>query len=306
MWMDKQPRAEGLPALPPDPIHVCVEKIIELRWQELRQRAKRKRQPEPERPSKAGLCISIYKAQKANQCFPEYDAPYIIGFLTSSMQLGVAAIPYGIFGDWSILMVTASGIVLSFASGALPQWSEEKWACRINSDKMFVLTRGNSSQHAIVIQGAGIGLDLEDLAAADTGMLAQWRTRVAVVVLSILWIHLLIIAAGIKQNSWFLFAVGGMGILQNMYVAGSSRLPNAFGMPLEFVGVIGQHKVMEALFEVENCYPRLGQSMLPIFFSGELRADEEERWDNYKKTLEERKRRKERIRIRNERERREA
>lgn len=52
----------------------------------------------------------------------------------------------------------------------------EKWACRGDTKKTFVLTTGNGSQHAIVIQGAGVGLDLEDLAAADAGMLALRET----------------------------------------------------------------------------------------------------------------------------------
>ncbi|KAI8724311.1 hypothetical protein NCS52_00288900 [Fusarium sp. LHS14.1] len=287
-WMDKQPQAGGPPCPSPNPVQACVEEIIELKWKELKERAKKKGQPEPERPPKAGLCVSIYKAKKATKGYPGYDAPYIAGFLTCIVQVGVAAIPCGIFGDWSILVVTAAGIVLSFASGALPQWSKEKWACRIATKKAFVLTRGNGSQHAIVIQGAGVGLDLEDLAAADNGAIADWGTRLVVVALGFFWILLLITASGIKQNTWFLLAVGGMGILQNMYVAGTSRPPEAFGVSLEFVEVIGKPKVMDTLFEVEEHYPRLGKSMLPIFFAGELREDEEKEWDKYEKIDKER------------------
>ncbi|KAM5359206.1 hypothetical protein ACJA88_015190 [Fusarium oxysporum] len=290
-WMDQQPLAGGLPALPPgpspNPVQTCVEDIIELKWEELRERAKKKEQPEPERPPKAGLCVSVYKAQEATKGYPGYDAPYIAGFLTCIVQLGVAAIPCGIFGDWSILVVTAAGIVLSFASGALPQWSKEKWACRIDTEKTFVLTRGNGSQHAIVIQGAGVGLDLEDLSAADTGAFADRGTRLIVIALGFLWILLLITASGIRENTWFLLAVGGMGILQNIYVAGTSRPPEAFGVPLEFVEVMGNPKVMDTLFKVEERYPRLGKSMLPIFFTGELRENEQKKWDNYEKIAKE-------------------
>ena len=84
------------------------------------------------------------------------------------VQLGLAAIPFGLFGDWSILLVAAAGIVLSFLTGALPQWRSEKWACRSGTTKTVVLTRGNGSQHAIVVIGDGKGLDLEDLATAPT------------------------------------------------------------------------------------------------------------------------------------------
>ncbi|TFB04638.1 hypothetical protein CCMA1212_004131 [Trichoderma ghanense] len=291
-WMDKQPRAEAPRALPPgsspNPVQARIEEIIELKWKELRERASGNGQPEPERPPKAGLCVSVYKAQKPTKGYPGYDAPYIAGLLTCIFQLAVAAIPCGIFGDWSILLVTGAGIVLSFISGALPRWSKEKWACRINTDKVFVLTRGNGSQHAIVIQGAGVGLDLEDLAAADTSAFDERGTQLVVVGLGFLWILLLITASGIRHNTWFLLAVGGMGILQNMYVTSKSRPPRAFGVPLEFVEVIGKPKVMEALFEVEDRYPRLGKSILPIFFPGELRKDEKEKWNNYEKVAKER------------------
>ncbi|KAJ4252515.1 hypothetical protein NW757_005957 [Fusarium falciforme] len=301
-WMDKQPRKppreEEFPASPPcanpspspNPVKDCVEEIIKEKWVELKERARERGKPEPEEPPpKAGLCVPVYNARKATKSYPGYDAPYFAGFLTCIVQVSVAAIPCGIFGDWSILAVTAAGIVLSFAGGALSQWSKEKWACRIDTHKAFVLTRGNGSQHAIVIQGEGVGLDLEDLAAADTGAFAKRGTRLAVVALGFLWILLLITASGIRQNTWFLLAVGAMGMLQNMYVAGTSRPPEAFGVPLEFVEVIGKPKIMDALLKVEHDYPCLGKSMLPIFFPGQLREDEQEEWDNYDKTLQERK-----------------
>ncbi|SCN95091.1 uncharacterized protein FFB20_09945 [Fusarium fujikuroi] len=290
-WMDKQPRAVEPSAQPLDPspnaVRARVEEIIELKWEDLKQRAREKGRPEPERPPKAGLCVSVYRARKATKGYPGYDAPYIAGFLTCIVQLGVAAIPCGIFGDWSILVITAAGILLSFASGALPQWSKEKWACRTDTEKTFVLTRGNGSQHAIVIQGAGVGLDLEDLAAADSGAFADRGTRLIVTALGFLWILLLITASGIRQNTWFLLAVGGIGILQNMYVAGTSRSPEAFGVPLEFVEVIGEPKVMDTLLEVEERYSRLGKSMLPTFFTGELWEEEQKKWDDFDKRAKE-------------------
>ncbi|KAH6641068.1 hypothetical protein F5144DRAFT_484354 [Chaetomium tenue] len=280
-WKDKQPRAPGVPDLPANPVQTRVEQIIDLKWGELRQRARDRREPEPERPLKAGLCVSIYNAKQATKGYPGYSAPYIVGLCTGIVQLGVSAIPYGIFRDWSILLVTGSGIVLSFVSGALSQWSKEKWACRTKTKKTVVLTCGNGSQHAIVIRGTGLGLDLEDLAAPDAGPSSRWGTNLAVIVLGILWILLLITASGITENTWFLIAVGGMGMLHNMYVAGISRPPKAFGVPLEFVEVIGMPKVMDALFEVEHKYYDLGKSMLPTFFPGRLNEEEQNRWDRY-------------------------
>lgn len=138
----------------------------------------RPRSPGPERPTQAGPCISIYKTGPAVPGHTGSDRVYILGFVTGFIQLGIAAIPCGLYGDWGVLLVTGSGIILCLAMGSLGQWKCEKWASRSNSsDKTVVLTRGNGSQHAIVILGTREGLDLEALA-----------TGPATVDLSTLWI----------------------------------------------------------------------------------------------------------------------
>ncbi|KAI9740314.1 MAG: hypothetical protein M1834_004892 [Cirrosporium novae-zelandiae] len=238
-------------------------------------------QQPPGRPLKAGLCVSIYRAKEARPGYSGYDRPYIVGFITCIIQLGLAAIPYRIFGDRSILLITEAGIALSFVSGALPQWSQEKWACRRDTRKTVVLTRGNGSQHAIMIIGDGKGLDLEDLAAADVSSFPSGKTTFAVITLAALWILLLITVSRTQRNTWFLLAIGSVGILQNIYVAGASRSPKAFGVPVEFVEVIGETKVMPTLFRVEEHYPRLGKNMLGTFFPGDLREDEQVKWAEY-------------------------
>ena len=284
-WMDKQPRVHAQPSLTPlsnpKTVQKRVQELTDAKWKALKESAKAKGQLEPERPHRAGLCVSVYRAQRAIKGYPGYDAPYITGILTTIVQLGVAAIPFGLYGNWGIFLVTSAGIMLSFSTGALSQWSKEKWACRSSTKKTFVLTSGNGSQHAIVIQGNGVGLDLEDLAANDPGMSASCETRLAITAIGALWIVLLITAAGIQQDTWFLLAVGALGILQNVYAAGASRLPTAFGVPLEFVEVIGELKVMDALFRVEELYPCLGRSLLPIFFPGELNEQEQAKWNSF-------------------------
>jgi hypothetical protein len=238
-----------------------------------------------EEPSQAGLCVSIYNAEPARRGYPGYDAVYWVGFVTTFVQLGIAAIPAGIFGDWGIFLITVAGILLSVVTGALPQWAKEKWACRSKSKKNVILTRGNGSQHAIVILGSGNGLDLEDLAAGQTNVdvSASWFTRATLIALALLWILLLITAAGINQNTWFLLAIGGLGILQNIFVAGWRRDPKAFGIPLSFVKVIGENKVMEALYKVEEEYHHVGASLLDTFFPGKLRTDEKAKWEDFAK-----------------------
>ena len=81
---------------------------------------------------------------------------------------------------------------------------------------------------------------------------------------------LLIIAAGIQRNTWFLLGTGALGTMENVLVAGSPRRPEAFGVPLTFAQVIGEVKVMDTLFAVEKSYPRVGLVMLETFFPGRL------------------------------------
>ncbi|OQN96510.1 hypothetical protein B0A48_17083 [Cryoendolithus antarcticus] len=234
-------------------------------------------------PIRVGLCVSIYKAGEAQVGTPGYDFVYWLGFGISALQLGIAAIPCGVFGDWGIFLITVAGILLSYVTGSLPQWKEEKWACRVKSDKDVILTRGNGSQHAILILGNRQGFDLEDLAAGQTNIAvsAPMKTRLALTGLAALWILLLITAAGIKKNTWFLLAIGGVGILQNIFVAGKMRYPRAYGIPLTFVEVIGLPKVMDTLFVVEKKYPCAGANMINTFFpGGNLRDNDQRTWDD--------------------------
>ena len=173
---------------------------------------------------------------------------------------------------------------MALTTGLLPQWETEKWACRNNSRGAYILTRGNGAQHAIVILGNGCGLNLEDLASGQSNreVATNLFTRLALLCLFVLWILLLITAAGIKDNTWFLLAVGGIGIVQNVFVAGRHRRPESFGLPLEFVEVFGCAKVMDTLLEVERSYENVGLALLPEFFPGILTESDERKWDEVK------------------------
>lgn len=239
--------------------------------------------PHAKLPRIAGLVVSIYEPNltvKAGRV--KRDLVYWIGIPVMVFQLGIAAIPCGLFGDWGILLITGCGIALSLATGLLPQWAKEKWACRPNAKHSFILTRGNGAQHAIVVLGNDHGLNLEDLASGQSNTLVATNTwiRIALLTLATLWIFLLITAAGQKTNTWFLLAVGGIGILQNIYVAGAQRSPENFGVPLEYVKVFGNASVMQTLFLVEEEYKDVGRSLLSEFFPGDLRAHEKRRWED--------------------------
>lgn len=267
-----------------------MRRMLEQRWEISRHDGERPAQrgcgEAVRKPVRGGLCVSIYHAGQAQSGHPGHDWLYFLGFATALLQLGIAAIPCGLDGDWSILVVTAAGIILSFTTASLRQWPKEKWACRHNSTKTVILTKGNGSQHAIVIIGDNKGLDIEDLATGPSAMdvsIPFSVTKIALLILAFLWVALLVVAAGVKQHSWFLLAIGAIRTLEDIFVAGSPRHPAAFGMPLNFENVIGEAKVMNTLFAVEQAYPRVGRSMLDTFFPGKLRPKERERWGEFER-----------------------
>ncbi|KAI9167880.1 hypothetical protein HJFPF1_04021 [Paramyrothecium foliicola] len=254
-----------------------LDTVLEEKWKVLREH-----DAGAKRPKRAGLVITIYEpSTNVRAGVPKKDAIYWSGVFVMILQLALAAIPFGIHGNWGILMITAAGIGLALLTGTLPQWKKEKWACRSKSKVPYVLTRGNGSQHAIVILGNQKGLNLEDLATGQNNMNTTTNslTRLSVLTLCISWVLLLITAAGLKENTWFLLAVGGIGMFHNIAVAGWSRRPESFGIPLEFVKVVGDHKAMPALFELEELYPGIGRSMRDEFFPGTLTPAEIQKWE---------------------------
>ena len=65
-------------------------------------------------------------------------------------------------------------------------------------------------------------------------------------------------------------------MLQNMFVAGWSRHPEALGLPLTFTTVIGAPKVSAALVQAEKLVPTVGRALVGTFFPGGLFPSEEE------------------------------
>lgn len=144
------------------------------------------------------------------------------------------------------------------------------------SSKTFVLTRGNGAQHAIVIQGAGRCLDLEALACGADGKSRHslWMNGI----LPTLWCTLLLTVCGLKEGTWFLLAVGAVGMTHTVWVAGTPREPGVYGIHLDYKDVVCQPKVMQTLMEAEARYPGLGRAMLPTFFPGKLHPHEDAWW----------------------------
>ncbi|RPB12625.1 hypothetical protein P167DRAFT_535948 [Morchella conica CCBAS932] len=238
-------------------------------------------------PPRIGLSISVYEASRTKTAgVPDKDWVYYTGILCALVQLGIAAVPWGLWGDWSIVLMTGCGTVLAFASGALPHWKAEKWSCRKKSGKTVSLTAGNGTKHVCVVLGNGVGLDLEDLAGGRG--VDRPETRALTALLAVLWIVLLIAVSGLKQNPWFLLLIGVLGMAQNVIVCAAPRTPGAFGVHLEFKEAIARDKVMKALMDLENKYPYVGRSLVDTYFPGSnLRPDEEKFWKEAKVRAEE-------------------
>ncbi len=248
-----------------------------------------------------GMTITVFEAVDADSAGkPSVDLWWYSGILVILVQLGVAAIPCGLHQNWSILFITAAGTMLALATGALPQWRSEKWACRRKTKKVLSVTSGNGTRYVMVILGRGVGLDLEDLAAAEPPRMrprgkddnsAFLFTQVACLVLATLWIVFLITVTALKQDTWYLLAVGGLGMVQNVLVAGTERHISTSGIHLEKVEEYQQEDVMDALMDLEEDYPTIGKSLVGELFPSSLHEAETRWWagerEGYKKVREE-------------------
>ena len=226
---------------------------------------------------KAGLCISVFEASSgATAGVPKRDFYWFSGYVVAFIQLGIAVIPWVIWGEWEIFLITSCGTLLAFAMGSLPRWGEERWKCRRDTHKNFTLSRGNGSQHVLVILGEGRGLDLEDLAVSSEAAGRLGMTRLMLSSLAACWVVLLITVSGIKEHTWFLLAIGTLGMVHTTVITAAPRRPEWFGIHLKYRESFVRRRVIEALKAADEKYPGLGKSMLPTFFPNGVRAEEAE------------------------------
>jgi hypothetical protein len=262
-----------------------TDELLHWKWAELQSREGVGSIIKVPKPERSGLVVAVYEpSPSGTQGVPdrargilEGDRVLLTGVIVTVIQLGIAAIPCGLYGEWEVLLLTACGTLLSWLMGLLQEQSAQT---RKKTGKTFALTQGIGSQHVIIILGNDNGIDLEDLASEvfrDTDQSALAITYAFAMVA--LWTALLVTTSGIKSNTWYLFAIGGIGMIQNIYVAGAARRPSAYGIHLVYKDCIGEPKVMNTLLEVERRYPRVGRSLLPLFFSGALRSDETDKWN---------------------------
>lgn len=229
--------------------------------------------------SKAGLRVTVWRCEtitgKGRHDFVYWSGIFVL--LVQLLALGV--LPLVLFGEYFTIMITACGTVLAWLSGALPQWVEEKSLVRQLSKKKDVLvTEGSGAYEMIMLRAQPGDLDLEALAGSRRDLSNPALTRTCCALLAISWIVLLITVAGWEQHTWYILGVGIIGMIHNIFVAGSERMPAASGIPLEYEAVFADNKVMKVLWKLEDAYPRAGASTLGTFFSGVLNEKEKNAW----------------------------
>ncbi|CAG8957588.1 hypothetical protein HYFRA_00010454 [Hymenoscyphus fraxineus] len=236
-----------------------------------------------------GFAVAVFSPEETSkQGVPSRDNVVFASITTTFVQLGIAAVPCGLYREWEILVVTAVGTLLAWLMGVLQERSTSN---RRNTKKSFILTKGPGYGHAIVILGNGHGLDLDDMANEVSFRESKMRYRLSIAVdllLVILWTALLITTSGMKTNTWYLVGIGGIGMLQNIFIAGARRHPSAYGLHLQYEGVIAKRNVMSALKTLEKEYPNVGRHLLPVLFPGPLGPNEAEWWAKAEDQAEER------------------
>ncbi|KAE9381165.1 hypothetical protein N431DRAFT_476055 [Stipitochalara longipes BDJ] len=259
-------------------------------------------------PAIVSIRIDVFDQQPIRSA--DIDFVWVLGWSIMIVQIILSIIPWIVYGDWAIFLITICGTVLALVAGALPQWQMEKWAGRplgVGKKKVTCLMRGNGSSHIMVLLGDSGSWDVESLAGAKTKQ--RKGTVLVTVILAVLWTALLISASGLKEHSWFLVGVGGIGMLQNLYAAGTHRAARTSKFHLTKRGprstIIASRKkvedvgdsdddvkdtstdwltplpkgeivnVMGALMELEKDVPEAGLALLKVFFPGGLRYKRE-------------------------------
>lgn len=205
----------------PDCDRIEAEELIELQAKEDLLAKEQKRAP---RTKRIALRVTVWDC-KAASARGTGDLVYWAGLCVSAVQLIIAGIPWALWDERFTFLVTAIGTVLAYASGALPQWTEEKFGVRkISLDnpakdrKAVYLTEGNGSHEAILILSHHGSLDLEALAGPQRSLKNPGTTRVFSALLASIWLAFLISVAGWDQHTWFLLGVGLLGLVHNAAV----------------------------------------------------------------------------------------
>ncbi|RMJ15819.1 hypothetical protein CDV36_004538 [Fusarium kuroshium] len=228
------------------------------------------------------LRVSVFTVAKdpnLEHGVPALDLVWCSGLFIVMVQLALSIIPWILYGEWHVFLITVFGNILAITEGSIPQIREEKWACPRRGGATVAITQGNGSRHVILIENdrkSKNGLDLEILARSTRAIRPALFTKVATAVLALLWVVLLITVAGMENHAWFLLTIGIIGSAQNLYVAGASRSPASHGIHMDFKHTIVDKSVHKVLKRVEQDYPLMGLVLLDVFYPNSLRVKTEE------------------------------
>lgn len=162
---------------------------------------------------------------------PKLDSVWWTGLLIIAAQLGIAVVPWVRFVNWGVMLILLSGTMLALITSSLPQRRQDKWSgARLDRHSVNILTRGSGHRHIMVFVGSKGSYNLETMATAQAR--ARLETPVMAVISATLWAGLLICTSGLKQDSWFLVSIGGLGMLQNIYAAGRARSQDTTGLKI--------------------------------------------------------------------------
>jgi hypothetical protein len=104
-------------------VHSVTQSLIDARWkldQNIAEKDLAGSGAQVPRPRQVGLVVSFWEPSNTIEVGkPGHDLLHWSGLITTILQLGIAAIPCGIWGDWSILVVTGGAMILCFGMGSL-------------------------------------------------------------------------------------------------------------------------------------------------------------------------------------------
>ncbi|KAI1090544.1 hypothetical protein F5B19DRAFT_504004 [Rostrohypoxylon terebratum] len=180
-----------------------------------------------EKFTRDSIRIDIFQLEK--DIGPRLDYVWWLGWVAIIIQLGVAIIPWVLYGDYGTLLVTLGGNLLIAVTCALPQWKEEKWPnAKMFNEGVFCLTRGNGHPYIMVFVGAPGSWDIEKLATGYSP--PRKETRWVSFTLAILWTCLLISLSGLQENTLYYMCIGVIGMLHNILAAGATRSSSALNV----------------------------------------------------------------------------
>lgn len=215
---------------------------------------------------------------------PKMDHLIVFAWVIIGLQVVVAAMSFLAYKDASTLIVTAAGTAVALWFGSSQQWTDEKWLDEKKSDDSFCLLQGNGCCHVMLVYGKGIGYNFEHLAGGWIPGKSGTTRRTAIH--AFLWVVLLIAMAREEGQTWSLLIIGGLGMVQNIVIAGAPRPASAFRFHLKWRDEFRGKKVLQTLCAAERKLEDVGFVLRPIFFPGKEQQTDIEALTNAKKERE--------------------